>query len=41
MKKKRGLSVILAGVVLLCVLIVCYVALLKVNRKIKQRRQQK
>lgn len=31
MKKKRGLSVILAGVVLLCVLIVCYVALLKVN----------
>lgn len=31
MKKKRGLFVILAGVVLLCVLIVCYVALLKVN----------
>ena len=31
MKKKRGLFVILAGVVLLCVLIVCYFALLKAN----------
>lgn len=31
MKKKRGLFVILAGVVLLCVLSVCYFALLKAN----------
>ena len=31
MKKKRGLFVILAGVVFLSVLIVCYFALLKVN----------
>ena len=31
MKKKRGLFVILACGALLCVLIVCYVALLKEN----------
>ena len=31
MKKKRGLFIILAGVVLLCVLIACYIALVKVN----------
>lgn len=31
MKKKRGLFGILAGVVLLCMLIVCYIALVKVN----------
>ena len=31
MKKKRGLFGILAGVVLLCALIACYVALVKVN----------
>lgn len=31
MKKKRGLFVILAGIILLCVLIACYIALVKVN----------